>query len=124
MTLNQEKFSIVARIRSFKFAWNGLKLLFVFEHNARIHALAAILVLVLSWVLKISALEWLAVLGAIAMVFIAELVNSSIEKLADVVTQEQNKNIARVKDMAAAAVLVAAIFAVLVFGVIFFPKMF
>lgn len=98
--------------------------MFIFEHNARIHALAAVLVLILSWVLKISALEWLAVIGAIAMVFIAELVNSSIEKLADVISTEPNKNIGTVKDMAAAAVLVAAIFAVIVFGVIFFPKMF
>ncbi|MET4081848.1 diacylglycerol kinase (ATP) [Pedobacter sp. UYP30] len=122
--MKEEKFSFKARIRSFKYAWNGLKLLFVFEHNARIHAVAALLVLVLSRVLKISSVEWLAVLGAIAMVFVAELVNSSIEKLADVVSQEQNKNIARIKDMAAAAVLVAAIFAVIVFGVIFFPKMF
>lgn len=122
--MKEEKFSIKARINSFKYAWNGLKILFVFEHNARIHALAAFLVVVLSWVLKISSLEWLAVVGAIAMVFIAELVNSSIEKMADVISPGPNKNIARVKDLAAAAVLVAAIFAVIVFGVIFFPKMF
>ena len=122
--MKEEKFSVKARINSFKYAWNGLKILFVFEHNARIHVLAAFLVVVLSWVLKISSLEWLAVVGAIAMVFIAELVNSSIEKMADVISPGQNKNIARVKDLAAAAVLVAAIFAVIVFGVIFFPKMF
>ncbi|MGY3053057.1 diacylglycerol kinase (ATP) [Pedobacter sp. UYEF25] len=124
MALKQERFSVKARIKSFKYAFNGLKMLFVFEHNARIHGLATFLVVVLSWVLKISNLEWLAVLGAIAMVFIAELVNSSIEKMADVISPEQNKNIARIKDMAAAAVLVAAIFSVIVFGVIFFPKMF
>lgn len=121
--MDQQKFSIRARIRSFKYAWNGLKTLFIFEHNARIHALAALLVLILSWVLKISALEWLAVVGAIALVFIAELVNSSIEKLADVISPGTNHKIGLVKDMAAAAVLVAAIFAIIVFGIVFLPKM-
>ena len=122
--VTEEKFSIIARIRSFKHAWNGLKLLFIFEHNARIHAVAAVLVLMLSWVLNISPLEWLAVCGAISMVFVAELVNSSLEKLADVVSPGHNQNIKKVKDMAAAAVLVAAIFAVVVFGVVFLPKVF
>lgn len=122
--MEREKFSIKARIKSFKYAWSGLRAAIIFEHNARIHALAAILVVILSWVLNISALEWLAVTGAIAIVFIAELVNSSIEKLADVISPEQNAKIGLIKDLAAAAVLVAAIFAVIVFGIVFFPKMF
>ena len=122
--MKRKNFSIKARIKSFKYAWSGLRTAIVFEHNARIHALAAILVIILSWVLNISALEWLAVSGAIAIVFIAELVNSSIEKLADVISPDQNVKIGLVKDLAAAAVLVAALFAVIVFGIIFFPKMF
>ncbi|RZL39835.1 MAG: diacylglycerol kinase family protein, partial [Pedobacter sp.] len=74
--------------------------------------------------LNLSALEWIAIISAIAIVFAAEIFNSAIEKLADVVTSEINPQIKIVKDLAAAGVLVTAILAVLIGAIIFLPKLF
>ncbi|MDN3588705.1 diacylglycerol kinase family protein [Pedobacter aquatilis] len=122
--MSNKKFSLKDRIKSFGYAFNGLKLFFYTEHNARIHLLAAILALAISFWLKISSLEWVAIIGIIILVFIAEIFNSSIEKLADVVSPEINPKIKIVKDLAAGAVLIAAIFAVIVGLIIFYPKLF
>lgn len=119
-----EKFSIRARVKSFKYAFSGLKLFFISEHNARIHLFAAFLAIALSFYLQLSGLEWIAILGVISAVLVAELINSAIEKLADVVSPEIHSKIKMVKDLAAAAVLVAAFLALAVGGIIFLPKLF
>lgn len=122
--MDEKKFSITDRVKSFKYAFNGLRLLVVGEHNARIHFFAAVIAIGLSTYLKISLLEWVSVLCVIAGVFMAELFNSAIEKLADVVSPEVNPKIKVIKDLAAAAVLIAAILALAVAGIIFIPKIF
>ena len=122
--MNNPKFSITDRIKSFKYAFNGLKLFFVNDHNGRVHLFVAIIAIGLSFYLKISNSEWIAVLTVIAAVFVAEIINSSIEKLADVVSQEIHPKIKIVKDLAAAAVLVAAFLALAVGGIVFLPKLF
>lgn len=122
--MNDKKFSSKDRVKSFGYAFNGLKLFFYKEHNARIHALAAIFATSISFWLKISPIEWVAIIGVITLVFIAEIFNSSIEKLADVVSPEINPKIKTVKDLAAGAVLLTAIFAVIVAIIIFYPKLF
>ncbi|MBP5496046.1 MAG: diacylglycerol kinase family protein [Bacteroidales bacterium] len=58
----QEKFSIKKRLKSFTYAFNGLKVLFQEEHNSRIHLFATICVIVAGVLLKLSLLEWAAVL--------------------------------------------------------------
>lgn len=121
--MNNKPFSVKERIKSFTYAFNGLKLFFVSEHNGRIHLVAAIIAIGLSFYLHLSTFEWIAILGVIAAVFITEILNSSIEKLADVVTTEINPKIKIVKDLAAAAVLVSAILALAVGCLIFIPKL-
>ncbi|PWS29366.1 diacylglycerol kinase [Pedobacter yonginense] len=118
------RFSIVDRIRSFKYAFNGLKVFFLNEHNGRIHLVAAVFAIALSIYLKLSGLEWIAILSVISAVFVAEIFNTSIEKLADVASPSHHPKIKMVKDLAAAAVLVAAFFALAVGGIIFIPKLF
>jgi diacylglycerol kinase (ATP) len=122
--LDEPKFSIVDRVKSFRYAINGLRLLFVREHNARVHLFAAIVAIGLSIYLKLSLLEWVSILSVIAGVFVAEIFNSAIEKLADVVSPEINPKIKVIKDLAAAAVLITAILALAVGGIIFIPKIF
>ncbi|MFC4210364.1 diacylglycerol kinase [Pedobacter lithocola] len=124
MKNEKDKFTIAARIKSFKYAFNGLWKFFKFEHNARIHLVAAAIAILLSFYLEISATEWVAILSVICAVFVAEIFNSSIEKLADVVSPEINPQIKTVKDMAAAAVLITACLAILIGGIIFLPKLF
>ncbi len=120
--MNEKKFKISDRLNSFRFAFNGIRILFVNEHNAWIHLVAALLVLIAGIVLKISASEWLAVIFAIGLVFTAEAINTSIEKLSDFVSPEKRISIAEVKDLAAAGVLISAITALLIGLIIFVPK--
>jgi diacylglycerol kinase len=122
MTEGSKQFSIRKRLSSFKFAINGLRSLIRYEHNSRIHLLAAILVIVAAVVFKVSVVEWLFLIGAIALVFMAELFNSAIEKLADYVSPEYQEKIKIVKDYCAAAVLIISIAAAIAGLMIFIPK--
>jgi undecaprenol kinase/diacylglycerol kinase (ATP) len=116
------KFSLKSRLRSFGYAFNGLKIVFREEHNAQIHLLAAVLAVVLGAFFHISITEWLLLVFVIAFVISLEIVNTAIENIANFVCQEQNEGIKKIKDIAAAAVLVSAIAALLVGLLIFIPK--
>lgn len=118
----QEKFSISKRLKSFTYAFNGLKVLFWEEHNSRIHLFATVCVIVAGVLLKLSILEWVALAFAVGLVFSGEIFNSAIEDLADVVCPERDERIKKVKDLAAAAVLVNAITAAVIGLLVFVPK--
>lgn len=117
-----QKFKISARLKSFVYAINGIKLYFKSQHNVRIHLSIALLVLIFGFLFKISLTEWGLVLVAMGLVLSAEGFNSAIELLCDLVSPEQNKRIGQVKDIAAGSVLVSAIFAALAGWVVFVPK--
>ncbi|GGE65978.1 diacylglycerol kinase (ATP) [Pedobacter psychrotolerans] len=119
----KNKFSIIERLRSFKYAINGLRLFLMNDHNGRVHFCAAIIAIGLSWLLHISALEWVTILLMIGAVIVTEMINASIEKLADVVSPEYHPKIKIVKDVAAGAVLVTAFLAVIIGAIIFIPKL-
>lgn len=119
---SSKRFSLSERVKSFKYAFAGLKTLFVEEHNARIHLVAAIIAIILGLVLTISASEWIFLIGAMSLVFICELFNTSLEALADFVSPEKHPQIKKVKDLAAAAVLISAISALITGIIIFLPK--
>ena len=118
----QEKFSIAKRLKSFTYAFNGLKVLFQEEHNSRIHLFATVCVIVMGALFKISVLEWVAVAFAVGLVFSGEIFNSAIEDLSDVVCPERDDRIKKVKDLTAAAVLVNAITAAAIGLLVFIPK--
>ncbi len=109
-------------IRSFSFAWNGLKICFASETNFRIHLLAAIVSLLLGAVLNISVAEWLVILFCIAFVTSMEMMNTALEKLCDLVHKDVHPGIKAVKDIAAGAVLLSASFSLIAGTVIFLPK--
>ena len=118
----QKKFSLKSRLESFRFALNGLLLLLKNEHNSRIHILAAIIAIVMGIIMKLDHYEWSLLIIVIGAVFLTELLNSSIESLADLIDPEFNEPIMRAKDYSAAAVLISAIVAIVVGGLIFIPK--
>ena len=120
--MKQEKFSIRKRLKSFTYAFAGLKVLFREEHNSRIHLFATVCVIVSGVLLKISLLEWVAVAFAVGLVFSGEIFNSAVEDLSDVVCPERDERIKKVKDLAAAAVLVNAITAAVIGLLVFLPK--
>lgn len=119
-----EKFSVKARLKSFVYAWAGIIRFFRTEHNAQIHLAVTIVVIFLSFLLKINKTETVAVVFSIAFVWVTEMINTAIEKAMDFITVERHPQIRNVKDMAAGAVLVAAIVAVVIGGIVFIPKIF
>ena len=120
--MKPQKFSIKKRLKSFSYAFSGLKTVVKEEHNARIHLVAAVVVTAFACFLNISPYEWIAIIFAIGFVFAMELVNSAIENLADFVSPQKNNAIGKIKDLSAAAVLVSAIAALLIGLIIFLPK--
>jgi len=121
--MNSDKLSVRSRFGSFKFAFNGLLSLLKNEHNARIHLLAAITALVLGLLLKINLHEWCFLIIVIGLVFLTELINTSLETVGDIVDPEWNERIRKAKDYAAAAVLISAIISVVAGGLIFIPRL-
>jgi hypothetical protein len=113
----------IERIRSFGFAIHGIRKFLKSEHNAMVHLLATLLVFLAGLFFQVSILEWIALIVVMGMVWMAELLNTAIEKIVDQVAKERNDRWAFIKDVAAAAVLVAAMVAALTGMLIFVPKL-
>ena len=118
----KESFSLKKRISSFRFAINGLVNCIKYEHNARVHTLAVVIVTVLGFVFQITIPEWIAIAIVIGLVLMAELFNTAIERLVDFVEPEWNSKVGLIKDYCAAAVLIASVIAMVVGGLVFIPK--
>jgi diacylglycerol kinase (ATP) len=100
---------IKSRIKAFGYAFSGWWFVIRTQRNAWIHMLVSVLVIIMSFILRISASDWALILLAIAMVWIAEFLNTALEAVVDLATNHQQHELARVgKDVGAAAVLIAA----------------
>ncbi len=118
------RFRLADRLASFRYALRGLAELLRHQHNTRIHLLATGLALGLAAWLQLARGDWVALLLAIALVWIAEALNTALEYLADAAVPEQHPLIAKAKDVAAAAVLIAALVAALIGLIVFLPALF
>ncbi|MGH8224677.1 MAG: diacylglycerol kinase [Gammaproteobacteria bacterium] len=105
-------------------ALRGLGILVGSSANARIHLLATLIVVGLGLWLRLGRSEWLWIAGAIGIVWTAEAFNSALETLADRISAERDPLIGRAKDLAAGAVLAAAIVAAVIGLLIFIPRLF
>lgn len=121
--MEKSKFSWKKRGESFKYAFAGISRLISHEHNAWIHCVVAVLVIVAGFLFNISANEWLAIIVCIGGVLAAEGFNSAIEALADRVNSEYDEAVKHTKDLAAGAVLLFVFAAVAVGLIIFLPKL-
>jgi diacylglycerol kinase (ATP) len=110
-------------IRGFGYALNGIWHAAVTQLNFKVHLGAALMAVYAGYALHISASEWLWIILCIGMVLIAELFNTALEFLTDLVSPEYNKKAGLVKDMSAGAVLITAICALLIGLIIFVPKL-
>ena len=108
-SMSQAPFKFKDRARSFAYALAGLRILLRTQHNAWIHAVASVIVIAVGLSLPLSAADWLALVLALTLVWMAEAFNTGLELLADAVTQDHHPLIGQAKDVAAAAVLLAAI---------------
>lgn len=120
--MKHRKFSLSNRLKSFSYAFNGLKILIKEEHNARIHLFVAIVVVMAGFVFKISVNEWFAVLFAIGFVMAIELINTAIENISNIISPEKDDRIKKIKDLSAAAVLISTLTALVIGLIIFIPK--
>ena len=110
------------RIKSFGFAFKGIKTVFTSEANMKIHVFIAILVLICGVIFNLSVTEWVLCLGCFGLVISMEMINTALENLVDLVSPEHHPLAGKVKDMAAGAVLVAAIISSIIGLIIFLPK--
>lgn len=115
--------TITRRLQSFAFAVSGLGAFLRSEPNGRIHLAATVIVIILAVALHCSLAEWALLIIVMAMVWITELLNTVIEKIMDHLSPEIHPRVKWIKDVAAGAVLVAAIAAAAVGGLIFLPKL-
>lgn len=106
-------------LRSFRCAFSGIGRALQTQANLRIHAVATLGVVTLGFIDHIAPWEWCAVLGCIALVWCAELLNTALETLCDRITTEHDELIRQAKDAAAGAVLICAILSVIVAALVF-----
>jgi diacylglycerol kinase (ATP) len=118
-----ERISFKRLIKSFGYAFNGIRLMIRQEQNARIHLTVMGAVVVGGILLHIAVFEWIVIVVISGGVLAAEAFNTSIETLSDTISPEYNKNIKQVKDFAAGAVLIMTVSAVIVGVLIFLPKL-
>lgn len=114
-------YSFKKQLKSFTFAWKGILTCAGHEQNITFHLIAAIIVVATGFCFGISRTEWMVVMLCIGTVIAAELFNSAIERLVDMVSPEWKKIAGEVKDIAAGAVLITAIAAAIVGMIVFLP---
>jgi len=108
---------------SFRNAFRGLGQAFVRERNMRIHTATAVLCILLGVVCCLDPISWAVVFVAIGLVVVAELLNTAIERVMDMINPEYSRKAGAVKDIAAGAVLVAAIVAAILGILVFAPPL-
>jgi diacylglycerol kinase len=108
---------------SFGYAIKGILVAFKEQRNLKVHTAIAIIVIVAGFYFSVQSWEWVVLLLCIGIVISLELMNSAIENLVDLVTQERKPLAGKVKDIAAGAVLVVSIAALIIGVIIFLPHL-
>jgi diacylglycerol kinase len=116
-------FDLKKFFNSFRHAFRGLGYLLIHEQNFQFHLMAGILALLSGIWLSISYYEFLILLLLIAFVFMAEIVNTVIEYILDIIHPDYHKKIKIVKDATAGVVLFASLVAIIIGLIIFIPKL-
>lgn len=115
------KNQLLLLLRSFKFAFNGLKLCFLSQRNFRIHLVFTFTVFLLSFLYyNFTKLEYIILFLICNLVLICEIINTCIEKVMDYIDFERNEKIKFIKDVSAASVLVCSITSFFIGGLLFF----
>lgn len=109
-------------LSSFRFAWQGIVHAMQRERNFRLHALAAVVVILAASVTKLSSTEWILIILCISGVISLELINSALERVVDLASPTIHELAKQAKDLSAAAVLVFALASAIIGILIFLPK--
>ena len=108
--------------KSLSFAINGIKYCFKMEKHYKFHIFAFILIMILSFLLKLSSIEFIFIIAVSFLVIITEMLNTCVEVIVDMITKDYNVLAMYAKDLGAGAVLISSILAVIVGLIIFIPK--
>jgi diacylglycerol kinase len=111
-------------INAFGYAFAGIASFIKTERNAKVHLAAALVTSTLGCYVGLESTEWLWVASAITLVMVAEMINSTIEKLCNRITTEQDPEIKIIKDVSAGFVLITSFYAVIIAAIIFTPYLF
>ena len=122
--MKNKKSASPSRLSSFRFAIDGIRTFFLEEPNARVHLLITVVVFIMAGSMRVSSTELILLIIVMGMVWIAEIFNTAIERIMDFISPEQNSKVGAIKDLSAAAVLVAAIIAAATGLIVFIPKIF
>ncbi len=112
------------RVRSFGYAFKGLVYVFRTQPNMQIHLGLFLLAVLMGFLFRITALEWVALIMVSGLVIAMETLNTAIETYLDKHHSEKDKTTGYVKDLSAAAVLITAIAALIIGLIIFLPEIF
>lgn len=108
--------------KGFGYAFQGIGACIKKEWNMKMHCLMVLLVILAGIILKLSVMEWCVCVILFGQILSLELVNTAIEAVVDLVTEERKPLAKAAKDMAAGAVLIAAVMAAAAGCMIFVPK--
>jgi diacylglycerol kinase (ATP) len=120
---NNTRFTLAARAKSFWYAFAGIRIVVVSQHNAWIHTAATAAVLTAGFCFALSAAEWCWIVAAITGVWTIEALNTSIEFLTDLVSPEHHPLAGKAKDAAAGAVLLTAAGAIIIGALVLGPHL-
>ncbi len=120
-SVTPQPLTLMARLKSFGYAIQGIVFMLKTQHNAWLHGMATISVIALAVYCDVSASDWRWLIVAMGMVWVGETINTAVEYVCDVVSPDYNHAVKHAKDIAAGGVLIAAV-AALVIGVLtFYP---
>jgi len=108
-------------LKSFNYALKGLHKVFREEQNLKMQAGLSLLMAVLGAYFKISFTEWSLFILAVGLVLTAEIINSAVERISDVLKPRINSYVKEIKDIMAAAVLLSSLTAAIIAVLIFWP---
>jgi len=112
---------LVKKIRNVRYALRGLKIAWEEELSFKVQVTIGILVILLGWFFSISPTEWMFAIFMIGLVLSAEAFNTALEELCDKYKTDPDPHIAKIKDLSAAAVLIASTTALIIGAIIFVP---
>ena len=115
---------LIGRVKSFRYAFKGAFLLITTEHSVITQSLLAAILIISGFLFHITKTEWLFQVLVIGLVLSIEGLNTAIEKLCDFIHPDHHKKIAVIKDIAAGAVIFAALTALVVGLIIYLPYLY
>ncbi len=118
-----EKRYLKTRLQSIRYALDGIKYILETQQNARIHLLFTLAVFILGFLFGITRMEWISLVLTIGLVWAAELFNTAVEVMVDLISPEKHIAAKICKDISAGSVLVTASISILVGILIFGPPL-